>query len=175
MASLRSSRAALIEHIEGTSEAKKHMKLAGFKRQRSSGHMLDILAKIAGQAPGNKLSIPLPQWLTDAQAHRQACERDRGIYARILRLVARMSGTREQRKAELLVSLLDKHALVLAFDSRPITLSYLADSIAAHAQVQTIIATGDPSSKRQLLLQTFAPGSAATGVIGLCSDSLAKV
>ena len=75
MASLRSSRAALIEHIEGTQQAKKHTGLHSFKRNKGSGHMLQILSDNAGMTPENRLSIPLPDWLTDTDAQWMSARR----------------------------------------------------------------------------------------------------
>lgn len=175
MASLRSSRAALIQHIEGTANAKRLVKLTSYRRSTESGHMLGILENIAGQPPQSRLSVKLPDWLTDADAHQRACQRDRGIYARILKLVACMSDGREQSKVKHLLELIEKHGLVLAFDSRPITLAFIAQAIGArHSDVKTLVATGDRGSQRTPLLDAFAPGAEATDIIGLCSDSLSE-
>jgi len=174
-ASLRSSRAALVEHIEGTQRAKELVKLSRYARKQGSGNMLGRLREIAGKVPANELGIELPEWLADPDAHREACNRERALYARVYKCVAGMSDHREQAKARKLMELTDEHDLVLAFDSRPITLSVVQKHLAdLGCGARTIVATGDAATGRSKLLSAFAPGSGEKGVIGLCSDSLSE-
>lgn len=175
MASLRSSRAALAEHIVGTRAAVRALGLQGFAKHNETGNQLRRLEELPGRLPRNKLSIPLPDWLSDPARHRAACEHDREIYAQIHRCVMEMSDGRERAKAQRLVELADRHGLLLAFDSRPVTLAVIRDHMKRlRPGVRTIVATGDPGSGRADILETFKPGSAERGVVGLCSDSLAE-
>lgn len=175
MASLRSSRAALVEHIAGTDRARESFGLTGFSKHTSTGNQLERLTRFQGHPPESKLSIPLPDWLSDRRLHADACERDREIYATILELVQRMSDSRERKKGEHLVSLAKRHPMLLAFDSRPITLAQIRRQIETLVPEQTVlIATGDPRSQRATLLDSFKPGAAAMTVMGLCSDSMAE-
>lgn len=176
MKSLRSSRLALAEHLVGTKQAIQDFSLEGFSKTFPSGNVIAVLGKIAGRTPQNHLiSAELPDWLTDADAHARACMHDREIYSAIYERVRRMTDTREREKAFLLARLVKEHELVLAFDSRPITLAEIGRHIAdAAPAVQIITATGDPSSERERAMRTFALGSTARNVIGLCSDSLCE-
>jgi hypothetical protein len=125
--------------------------------------------------PGSRLKVQLPGWLADADQHAVACDRDTSIYTQILTLVRQMSSGRERRKAQQLVDLAATHPLVLAFDSKPITLAEIRRQIAMVSTAQQVmVATGDHASERSKLLECFKPGSDAKGIIGLCSDSLAE-
>lgn len=173
--SLRSSRAALVEHLIGTQDAIERLGIIGFRKSNATGNVIAQLERIAGAPPASKLSIGLPDWLTDSASHRQACMRDKAIYARILDLVINMTDQREQKKAAHLVGLLKEHRLVLAFDGRPITLAVIRQLIKERTQnVSVIVATGDADSGRSDALRTFRLGSPSKRVIGLCSDSLSE-
>ena len=175
MASLRSSRAALIEHIEGTEQARKHAKLTRYSRKNATGDMLGRLEEIAGRVPDDRMTIELPDWLRDPDIHRAACARERSLYVRILQCVARMSDHREQAKGRKLAELSKTHDLVLAFDSRPITLAVVEQFLGQEASgTKTLVATGDALTGRKRLLRDFAPGSEARGIVGLCSDSMSE-
>ena len=175
MASLRSSRAALIEHLEGTAVAKREFELSGFRKSNPLPGVFERLDKLPGNLPENRLSIALPDWLSDEQAHREACEKDREIYREIVELVREMSDRREERKAEFLLTLLGKHELLLAFDSRPITLAWLKKLIQGRRpKVRVMVATGEAASDKKSVLEVFKPGSTEKRVIGLCSDSLSE-
>lgn len=174
MKSLRSSRVALAEHVVGTEKATSDFHL-DFHKHTPTGNMLGKLEEIPGKLPVNKLSISLPEWLSDRDAHIEACAHDHAIYQQIYRLVIGMSDGREREKASFLIKLVEKENLVLAFDSRPITLAEIDRHIKRQKpEAKIIIATGDQSSDREGALETFALGSDEKGVIGLCSDSLAE-
>ncbi len=175
MSSLRSSRLALVEHIVGTDAAVKWFKLHGFTKATVSGNIVNRLDEIAGKPPKSKLSVELPDWLYDAEAHEKKCVQDRKIYEQIFRLTKKLSDQREKTKAGLLVNLLKQHKLVLAFDSRPITLAEINRHIKnSEKNPETMIATGDKLTNRDKFLQAFKPGSELSAVIGLCSDSLSE-
>jgi CTP:molybdopterin cytidylyltransferase MocA len=174
-ASLRSSRAALIEHLVGTQQAIRELEVRRFRKSNATGDVLGHLEKIAGTPPKNHLTIALPDWLTDPAAHRAACQSDAAVYREILDLVRRLSDQREQRKAAHLVGLLKRHKLVLAFDGRPITLAVIRQTIEAQSDtVSVIVATGDAASDRADAVSTFRLGSVTKRSIGLCSDSLSE-
>lgn len=174
MGSLRSSRAALIEHIHGTAAAIDTFQLKEFSKKSETGNQCAALMNLCGRIPRNKLSIPLPDWLTDEVLHHAACEHDHAIYLEISRLVMQMSNHREIEKAKLLKSLIAKHDLILAFDSRPITLALFRHLILEYGKCRILLAWGDVSSDREVLLNNFAHGSKEKGIIGLCSDSLSE-
>ena len=176
MRSLRSSKAALLEHIAGTDEAVKRYGLTEFSRNTASGNMLLRLEKISGKIPKNCLNIKLPAWLSDKQAHRQACLEDAAIYQRIREILATVSDTREQGKAAHVLRQANKFTHVLAFDSRPITLAVIRKRLLELDQgLHILVATGDTGSDKDSLLGLFNPASDNPGnAIGLCSDSVAE-
>src|SRR5690606_615000 len=98
LSSLRSSRAAVIEHISGTEKAKKIFGLNSFHKNTSSGNVIQQIMNLAGKVPENKLNIKLPLWLSDPQEHEKACRNDLGLYRKIANCVEQMSDTRERNK-----------------------------------------------------------------------------
>lgn len=174
MASLRSSRAALLEHIEGTAAAIDYFRLDQFHKGSSTGNVLAQLSKIEGRVPENKLAIALPDWLTSPEAHAKASLHDQSIYRRIAQCARKMSDARERTKANKLVELLDHHALILAFDSRPITLAFIDQLLRIQGRAETILAFGGAGTERDKILKHFARGSHTRGIVGLCSDSMSE-
>ncbi len=175
MASLRSSRAALMEHLIGTTATVERLALTGFSKATDTGDVIGTLARIAGEPPRSRLSVPLPDWLEDPEAHRAACAADRARYEEILGLLDALGDEREQAKARQLAEVARRHPLVLAFDARPISLAVIERALRAlDPEVEVVVATGDRGSDRERTLDAFARGSAARGVVGLCSDSLSE-
>lgn len=145
-----------------------------FRKSNETGDVIGKLTMIAGRPPKNRLSIALPEWLTDAEKHRRVCEQDRKLYEEIYRL-HKLSPQRERQKARRLISLLSRHDLLLAFDGRPITLALIRQHIQdMDNKVNTILATGDGESERSKAMEAFQLGSEAKRLIGLCSDSLSE-
>jgi len=175
MASLRSSRIALAEHIVGTRQAVRDFKLEKFQKQQSTGNVLATIDRLKNHLPKNKLRIQLPGWLSDEIKHRQACQHDEEVYREIYRLLRTMSDSREINKARKIVKLMKKHDLLLAFDSKPISLAEIERQInKLTSRYKVITATGDQASQRNDVLDIFGLDSEETGVIGLCSDSLSE-
>lgn len=173
MRALRSSRAALVEHIHGTAEALIQFDLTAEFSKDETGNQCQRLRELAGRPPVNNLSLPLPDWLSDADLHRQVCLYELDLYKKIAELAGELSDGRESTKAALLKRLLASHSLVLAFDSRPISLALIRRDLGKDG-VPVLLAWGDAGSDREELLSAFGPGSASKGIIGLCSDSLAE-
>lgn len=171
MSSLRSSRAALYEHLHGTEAAIERFKLENFSKS-TTGDVISQFAGVAGLCPESKVSIELPKWLTDRKAHEDASKHDQQVYEKIAKLVELLSDHREQKKADLLVSLLDRHNLILAFDSKPISSAYIRKFIGTRADC--ILAWGGSESGKEQILKKFAPGSDTERVIGMCSDSMSE-
>lgn len=174
MSSLRSSRPALYAHIHGTQNACEKFGIKNFRKQSETGNQVRKLYGVDNKLPENKLSIPLPDWLSEPVAHHTACQHDLKVYNRIGKLIMKMSNAREQAKAELLVRLLEQHSLLLAFDSRPITLHYLDSLLPKAKGDKSVIATGADQKGKLAVMKAFAHGSEESRVIGLCSDSLAE-
>ncbi|MDD3765060.1 MAG: SNF2-related protein [Nevskiales bacterium] len=173
MRALRSSRAALLEHVLGTEVAINEFGLSDSFRKDETGNQLAKVRGLAGRTPTNRLNIDLPDWLTDPDRHRAACEDDARCYEEIVQLARALSAGREQAKAARLAALLDQHSLILAFDSRPISLAIIR-RLLRKGRAQTLLAWGDAASDREEMLRQFAHGSTAKDIIGLCSDSLSE-
>ena len=174
MSSLRSSRAALMEHIDGTDKAIDFYKLSGFTKQAKSGNITEQIIRITDKLPEKELHIDLPVWLSDVKEHTKACEHDLKLYEEILKCVKKMSDTREKAKAELLCKLLKSNNLLLAFDSRPISLAYIDSLISGKTGIETHLAWGSAGSDRGKVIEDFAFGSKKKNIIALCSDSMSE-
>jgi len=175
MKCLRSSRAALIEHIVGSSMACKEFSLDTSHKDGSTGNILEKLKSNAGKFPRNKLKIPLPDWLSNEEAHRQASIEDQDIYSEILDLARKISDNRDEAKANLLSQLAQAGVAVLAFDSHPISLAIIRQRLTAKAKhAKVLLATGGNASGREALLAAFSLDSPSAEIVGLCSDSLSE-
>lgn len=174
MACLRSSRAALIEHIYGTYKAQEYFKLLGQIKPKETGNLIQTLGKIAGNPPQNKLKIELPDWLSLPSKHRQACQQEIDIYEHIAELSKQISDSREEAKAAQLIKLLKHHKLVLAFDRSIITLYDIKRRLEEYQRVQVIVATGATAKDCKRINELFQPGSKASEIIALCSDAMSE-
>ena len=169
---LRSSRAALVEHILGTEVARSRFQIPRAKNM--TGAIVQTLTELAGRLPPTNLGIELPAWLRDPAAHAQACAEEITLYKRIVDLACRISPRREEAKTAHLLALLEAHSLVLAFDSHPLTLLDLHARLEMTGSCRSIVATGQEEAGRRRVRELARLGSSATRVIALCSDSMAE-
>ncbi len=175
MSRLRSSRAALIEHLLGTETAVSQFGITEFIKPEETGNVLELLQQSAGKVHPSSLHEKLPTWLTDEEDHRLAVEEEVKLYSNILLLVEQMSDRRERSKAKRLQKLLEKHSLVIAFDSCLITLEAIKQLIEKERpQVEVIVATGSKDQHKKKVNKLFALGSDAKGVVALCSDAMSE-
>ena len=174
MACLRSSRAALIEHIYGTDRAQNHFDIDPNTRiKKDTGNLIKTLEKISGETAKNKLGIKLPEWLSDPARHKEACEEEIEVYTDIANLCEKISDSRENTKAARLVELLKNHKLMIVFDSRLITLHQIKYLLEREG-VKTLLATGDTTTDYDRVNESFKLGSEESRVIGLCSDAMSE-
>jgi hypothetical protein len=175
MSRLRSSRAALIEHLLGTDTAAKQFNITDFIKAEETGNVLKSLQESAGKVHSSSLGDKLPKWLTDPEEHRHAVEREVKLYTDILLLAEQMSDAREQAKAKRLQKLLDKHDLIIAFDSCLITLEIIKQLIEKNRpSSEVIVATGSKEHHKKRVNKLFALGSDAKGIVALCSDAMSE-
>ncbi len=175
-ATLRSSRAALYEHLHGTKSALAKYNITDDFKNSRTGDQLGGLGKLRGNAaPQQPLAAHLPLWLKEPAEYAAAVEEEERIYRQISELCEALSGGREQAKVDHLRRLLDAHPLVLAFDSIPITLGYLRQLLLS-TDVEVLLATGDARSSkdRRLVEERFALGASGHHTLALCSDALAE-
>jgi hypothetical protein len=174
LGALRSSRAALHEHVYGTAAAVDHFGLdQGFKAAGSGDTLGKVHERGSQGPPAAALECELPDWLTDADAWSAACAFEAERYRSIGELLAGISDARERRKAELLAGLAGRHDRVLAFDHHLITLTALASLMGDGVDV--LIATGQAAAGRDRVQRVFAPtasGADAQRAIALCSDAM---
>jgi len=175
MSALRSSTAALTEHIVGTAQALADYGIGWHFKKQPTGDMLTKLQSIAGTVPEVRLKIELPKWLTDPGAHRRACEEERKIYAAIHILAKELSGAREEAKLAHLVSLTKAHDLVIAFDSRPISVALFHHRLQERLGDDAVLmATGENAGGKKRILEALSLGSTRTKLIALCSDTMSE-
>ncbi len=175
MANLRSSRAALIEHLYGTGKAREHFGITETVKAEATGNILGTIEGFAGTPPENLLDCPLPAWLEDPSEHRKACAEEMEIYGEIGRLTEGISAARAETKARHLAVLMDRHPLLIAFDSRLITLFEIRRRLVNHRpDLEVIVATGTRRAERNRINELFRLGSSASGVVALCSDAMSE-
>lgn len=174
MRALRSSRAALLEHILGTKAATKEYELTTFDKGSDTGNVVERLNTLSGRSPVSHISVDLPNWLKDSSAHDAACREDIDVYQRIAALVRRMSDAREQAKVNLIAEKTHTTDLVIAFDRSPISLAYIQKELKSLDLEHSIfMATGSEITERSKVMKAFELGSESTAV-ALCSDSLSE-
>lgn len=174
MVSLRSSRTCLLEHINGTAQAKEWAAISAKVKTQDTGNMVDKLRKQAEQPPQQILTIQMPAWLTDGEEYQQACFEEIQLYEQIAGLACRMSPGRENAKAEHFINLLCSHSIVIAFDKNLITLADLHDRIQQQSMCEVVVATGGSSAEKKRANQVCQLGSTESGVIVLCSDAMSE-
>jgi len=168
---MRSSKAALIEHVAGTEEAARRCSIPSAFKPQPTGKMLESIARLAHQGPPKMLlTCEVPRWLTDVDEWRAACEQEAQRYRTILNAAEQLSTAREQAKADLITQLSRKHSRVIAFDHHLITLSAIQPLI-DKGGAPVIVATGASNKNRKEVERVFAPDSHVNG-IALCSDAM---
>lgn len=182
-ATLRSSRIALIEHLKGTNHAKEILDRIGYaipksiKQDKETGN---IIAKVEGykkELPKHNFTILLPTWFTNLEEYAQKCEEELKIYNKIHELSLELSNQREERKAQFLLSLLEKNHLLLAFDSRVISLYFIqkiAEKLSKNKEVEYLVVTGGNQTAKKQAKEYFGFGSDRKSVIGFCSDVMSE-
>ncbi len=175
MARLRSSRAAIVEHLLGTRVALKRFGIVTPIKTEDTGDILGALRQSGGTVPESSLGELLPDWLVDPGIHKKKVEEEVHIYEEILALVNRISENRERAKVKKLAELTGKHPLILAFDSCLITLAVIRKYLLEVDEKFTVlVATGAQAGTRKKVNKLFRLGSSAENVIALCSDAMSE-
>ena len=177
LGSLRSSRAALYEHLHGTEAARVAHELSRPPKATTTGNVLAKLDRLADRGPPSvDLELVVPEWLVERDAWVDRCREEHARYEAIDAALSRIGSAREVTKAALLAELAGRHPRVLAFDHHPTTLMVVHDLLAEHAHLQIEIATGQSRKGRNRVQALFAPESATgtAAVIALCSDAMSE-
>ncbi|MBA4057074.1 MAG: helicase, partial [Marivirga sp.] len=130
-AKLRSSKVALVEHIEGTDASLAHFKFKSNKQK--TGDLLAKIEKFKTELPKNEYpETLLPDFLKDIALYSTECQKEISIYKEICELAKTVSDNRELAKVQTVNGLFNDHDLILAFDSTVLTLDYLNHLIDLH-------------------------------------------
>ncbi|WP_426749031.1 helicase-related protein [Myxococcus faecalis] len=181
MKSLRSSSAALFEHVHGTSAAfeKFAAHLTDSRGKTDTGNMVLRCEELAGQVPEWRLkrlkakSVE-PSWLWDPGAHRRACQEEAELYRQIGQLVVRMQRDREEAKIDRLVRLYAEHGQVLAFDSHVITLKLFQNALESRKVSATLLTGAGGKAAKRRATQSFGLGAGSQPLVALCSDAFSE-
>lgn len=179
-ATLRSSRVALVEHIEGTEAAMDLFKFKG--KTKHTGHKLKTIQDIIDGSELPKRAKLFrkeffPEWLVDLGKFNEACRADLAIYEEISKLSKQLSDKRELGKVEQLIQVSKKHKYVLAFDSTVITLYYLRHIFTQkHSDKKVLVATGNEKEKdsRKVMDIFNLTSESNEPAIALCSDKMSE-
>ena len=170
---LRSSRAALVEHLSGTSAA---AQLFGLDLRFKTADTGDVLAKIERLAeagpPTVDLSCEVDAWLRDPELWQHMCRTEWSLYDAARQEVDYVSDARERTKIALLTEQFSKHRLVLAFDHHPITLAILESILVSEGvpRDEVIFATSNKGQKKKVKERFALNGTG--NAIALCSDAM---
>jgi len=171
---LRSSAAALLEHIYGSGYAARHYGLKKLPSDKDTGDAFGTVRKLMHKFPETNLTkVSLPVWLREKEAYRQACEEEIARYEQIGQWCKQLSDGRERAKMAYLKELLSKHSLLIAFDHRIISL-HLFQKMLGEQKVNNILVTGSSKTELEQATETFRLGSDAKGIVGLFSDSMSE-
>lgn len=170
-AAMRSSQAALLEHIVGTAQTLRRLEITGLIKPQPTGDMLGkVRAAMETGPPHIELSCTLPAWLSDDAAWRDACDAESERYRQLEALAMRLGSRRERTKAEFVAELSRVQDRVLAFDRHPITLAVIR-SLIPDTGAPVVVASGAAKRERELVRRNFAADSRERG-IALCSDAM---
>ena len=172
LGAMRSSRAALWEHLAGTAAAQVRFGLRDFK-STPTGDVIGKLERLAAEGPPDvRLACSVPDWLTDSEAWAEVCWSERYRYEQMVSAAEGLSGAREATKARLLAELLNHHDRVLAFDRHPVTLELLRVNLQEGGlDCRVLVATGSAHAERRRVEDLFARTSVDRAV-ALCSDAM---
>jgi len=170
---LRSSRAALAEHLVGTVNAVERYQLDERFKMSPSGNIVENLSLLAEMGPPQiKLECEIDDWLTDPALWRTRCLEERSRYLAIDAEVDRISDARELAKVRLLLRQFKTHGLVLAFDRHPITLEVLRRALVERGvNTDEVLVGASSQPQRKKIMNRFGPHGTGNG-IALCSDAM---
>jgi hypothetical protein len=175
---LRSSRAALEEHVFGTDVAYERFNLGEGKKD-PTGDVLarhDVVEK-RGSPHWGFYDVPKDEeyrWLWDEVDFRRACAEDRAIYEQIGSLGRTLTGSREDAKVAHLTELASRQDVVLAFDSHLISLDFLRRGLGRIHQEAAVFSGREGKRGRDLAKAIAGPDSPPRSYVMLCSDALSE-
>ena len=183
---LRSSNAALHEHLAGAQAAAEKFGLVDLPttRLKTQGVIQQLEAVLAnGHVPKRDPEkmptdlVPQP-WLHELVAWQAHCAAEIAVYKELLALLGQLTEARERGKVRLIATLLGdcNHKLVLAFDHSLITLERLRMLFEEQklTRLESFTVTGAQQKARKRLEADFKLGSTASGIVAFCSDVVSE-
>ena len=177
---LRSSRAALYEHILGTTAAlaKYFDNSSGSKRKSETGNMVEKLHQKSGQIPKWKFKHLKPEeapaWLVNRAAHQEACAQEIKIYQAIAQLVAQLSSDRETLKIKKLIALAEDKGQIIAFDAHIISLQWFQAELNKRKIDCGLYSGAEGHKGKKDAVNNLGLDSVQRQFIALCSDALSE-
>lgn len=171
LSAMRSSTAALVEHILGTTMATELLNLSPPRKAGTSGDMLSKARATALKPPppAGENCQP-PAWLHDAELWRAHCEEEAQTYGSIADTAQQLSLAREKAKADTVLKVAASGRRVIAFDRHPITLAVLEGLLDGRG-IPVVTATGSAATARRQVAREFARDATGPG-IALCTDAM---
>jgi helicase-like protein/SNF2 domain-containing protein len=175
--SLRSSRAALVEHALGTAAAADtFLPRRSLPPKALSGDMAGRTKERsppAWQLDSDRASFP--GWLWDSEQHAAARQQDSDTYRRIGELASQLSADREEAKTNHLCTVLQgADGPILAFDSHVITLRVLEHLLVARGErVECLTGEGGSAAKKRAA-RRLGLDAKSERLIALCSDAFSE-
>ncbi len=176
---LRSSRAALYEHIHGTEAAIRDLALGlSADSKEPTGDTLGTLTGLAGKPPewglADELRDSAPRWLWDPEDHQRQCEADRALYRAIGEAAKGMSDARESAKLRELHKLLDRRGLVIAYDSHVLSLKVFEARLKAHGLPVDLFSGEGGRQAKKIAMKQLGLDTAVNRLIALCTDAFSE-
>ncbi|MEQ8477451.1 MAG: SNF2-related protein [Fulvivirga sp.] len=175
LAKLRSSKVALVEHIEGTNESCEYFEFQHAKN--TTGNVIRTLLKYKDSLPNTKAFSKelIPDYMLDLDVYQKHIDKEINIYRIITGLAKTLSNNREDFKIAAIKKQFESHNLILAFDSTPLTLHYLEHLIKERGEdFEPLVVSGANNKNKILAKEYFGLGSKHKKILGLCSDAMAE-
>ena len=171
---LRSSRAALVEHLLGTEAVITRFGIRPYKKNET-GNIIDRIRSLQSNKPATNLRIPLPDWMRHTDQWHKACDEEIRILEKIASLAEQMSDSRETGKAGMVAKLIESEGMILAYDTALVTLHVIHQKLCDMGlREQAMVVTGSTGNAKKLLKKTFALQADNIRMAALCSDALAE-
>jgi len=171
---LRSSRAALVEHLAGTTEAMREFGIDSFK-QSDTGNIIERVETLMRDLPATNLKIELPDFLTQKEVWEETCRAEIEALRQIQHLATKMSQAREEGKASQIIKMIDKHGMLLVYDTALITLTLMQQLLAEKGyDDKAMVVTGSTGKTKKMLTSGFALEAEKAEMAALCSDALSE-
>lgn len=172
-ACLRSSKVALLEYLFGTEQINADYDLNTAKED--SGDTINTIRDLSSKQPAIGFeSNDFPVWITDMHAYQEACAKEISTYNQIAELASKLSVSREEGKVNEILKLLETNNIVIAFDSKLITLDFLNKMFQKAPHIKSFVATGTTKATVEKVLRICSPSTTYKDTVIFCSDMMSE-